>query len=196
VNTSEVHVWRVRLNDVEALEPTPGESARAARFRFERHRQQYLRSHAALRAILRRYTEEPLAFAVTEAGKPYLPEVPRVKFNLAHSHEMALVAVATDTEVGVDVERVRALSDYAAIAERFFPPSEAADVLDLRDFFRRWTRIEAVLKARGVGLNDIGLDPSGEWTIQEIDVGPEYSGAVALPLAGIQPVVHDFGGNR
>ena len=195
MNTCEVHVWRVCLNDVEDQAPTPGESARAARFRFERHRRQYLRSHAALRAILRRYTEDPLAFAVTEAGKPYLPGVPRLKFNLAHSHEMALVGIAFDIEVGVDVEHVRELSDYAAIAERFFPPSEAADVLDRRDFFRRWTRIEAVLKARGVGLNDVGSDPSGEWTIEEIDVGPEYSGAVALPLAGLQTVVHDFGGN-
>jgi 4'-phosphopantetheinyl transferase len=196
VNTGEVHVWRVRLNDVEPLSPTPGEAARAARFRFERHRQQYLRSHAALRAILHRYTGEPLAFAVTEAGKPYLPGVPQLKFNLAHSYDMALVAVALDTEVGVDVEHIRALSNYAAMAERFFPPSEAADVLDERDFFRRWTRIEAVLKARGIGLNDLGSDPAGEWSIEQIDVGPEYSGAVALPLAVIQVVVRDFGGMK
>ena len=35
---------------------------------------------------------------------------------------MALVAVAREIEVGVDIERVRPLPEYAAIAERFFPP--------------------------------------------------------------------------
>ena len=35
---------------------------------------------------------------------------------------MALVAVARDVEVGVDIERVRPLPEYAAIAQRFFPP--------------------------------------------------------------------------
>ena len=195
MNTGEVHVWRVCLNHVEPAQPTAGETARAAQFRFEHHRQQYLRSHAALRAILRHYTDLRLDFAVAEMGKPYLPGVPRLKFNLAHSHEMALVGVALDTEVGVDVEHVRPLSDYAALAERFFPPAEAADVADERDFFRRWTRIEAVLKARGVGLNDLGTEHSGPWTVEEIDAGPDYFAAVALPLAGVQLVIHDFGGD-
>ena len=195
MNASEVHVWRVRLGDVHGLPPTAGETARAAHFRFPQHRDQYLRSHAALRAILRGYTESPLDFAIAEGGKPFLPGAPHLKFNLSHSHEMALVGVALHTEVGVDVEHIRPLSDYAAMAERFFPASEAADVLDERDFFRRWTRIEAVLKARGVGLNDLGTEHTGLWTVEEIDAGPDYFAAVALPLAGVQLVIHDFGGD-
>jgi 4'-phosphopantetheinyl transferase len=195
VNQGEAHVWRVRLNDIPALPPTAGETARAARFRFERSREEYLRSHAALRAILRRYTDARLDFGIAEAGKPYLPGVPHLKFNLAHSHEMALVGVTLDTEIGVDVEHIRPLSDYAALAERFFPPSEAADVVDERDFFRRWTRIEAAVKARGVGLYGASIEPTGPWTVEEIDAGPDYSAAVALPQAGIRIVVHDFGGD-
>jgi 4'-phosphopantetheinyl transferase len=194
VNTAEANVWRVCLTDIESLPPTPAESARAARFRSEDHRRRYLRSHAALRAILRRYTEAPLNFAVAEAGKPYLPAAPRLKFNLSHSHEMALVGVSLDTEIGVDVEHIRPLPDYNAVAARFFPPSEAAGVIDAPDFFRRWTRIEAVLKARGVGLNDVGTDAIGPWTVEEIDAGPGYRGAVALPLADVQVFTHDFGG--
>jgi len=194
VNASEVHVWRVRLEDVHDLSPTPGETARAANFRFPQHREQYLRSHAALRAILRGYTEAPLDFVLAEGGKPYLPGAPHLKFNLSHSHEMALVGVALHTEVGVDVEHIRPLSDYAAMAERFFPASEAADVLDERDFFRRWTRIEAALKALGIGIYGAGKERTGSWTIEEIDVGPAYSAAVALPHADIEVVLHDFGG--
>jgi 4'-phosphopantetheinyl transferase len=198
VTPGEVHVWTVRLNDWDTLPvpPTPGETARAARFRFDRHRQQYLRSHSALRAILAKYTAARLDFAVAEAGKPYLPLVPNLRFNLSHSHEMALVGVAHDVEVGVDVEWIRPLSDYATLAERFFPPSQAAEVVDELDFFLRWTRIEAALKARGVGIYAAGTELEGPWTIEQIDVGAAYTAAVALPVAGIQVVVHEFGAER
>ena len=193
MNPGEVHVWRVPLDRESSLPPTPGESARASRFRFERQRLQYLRSHAALRAILARYTGARLDFAVAEAGKPYLPAAPEVKFNLAHSHDMALVGVAHEVEVGVDVEWIRPLSDYAALAERFFPPSEAAGIVDQLDFFTRWTRIEAALKARGVGIYAAGIELTGPWTIERIDVGPAYAAAVALPQAGIQTITRDYG---
>jgi 4'-phosphopantetheinyl transferase len=153
-----------------------------------------LRSHGALRAILGKLTPARLDFGVTERGKPYLPAEPRLKFNLSHSHAMALVGVSLEVEIGVDVEHVRALPDYQALADRFLPLSEAAQVTGHADFFRRWTRIEAALKATGVGLYGMGVEPEGEWTVEEIDAGPEYSAAVALPRAGVRVVMHDFGG--
>jgi 4'-phosphopantetheinyl transferase len=195
VNPGEAHVWRVRLNEIEAPSPTPGELARAARFRFETHKQQYLRSHGAMRAILGKLTDRRLDFAVAEGGKPYLPGDPHLKFNLAHSGEMALVGAALDIEIGVDVEQLRPLSNYTAMAERFFPPSEAAGVSDERDFFRRWTRVEAALKASGVGIYAAGTELIGPWTIEELEVGPDYAAAVALPEIAIKIFVHDFGGD-
>src|SRR5689334_15359214 len=94
LKTGEAHVWRVPLDRVFELAPTAGEFARAARFRFERHKEEYLRSHAALRAILRRLTDSRLDFAIAAGGKPYLPAAPHLKFNLSHSQDMALVAAA------------------------------------------------------------------------------------------------------
>jgi 4'-phosphopantetheinyl transferase len=195
VNAGEAHVWRVRLDaDLELPAPTAGELARAGRFRHERQREQYLRSHGALRAILATLTTARLDFAVTPAGKPYLPAAPQLQFNLSHSERMALVGVACEIEIGVDVEHVRPLSNFVAMAERFFPESETAALTGEADFFRRWTRIEAVVKARGAGLYGMGVEPSGDWTIAEIDAGPEYSAAVALPRPEILIVEHDFGG--
>jgi 4'-phosphopantetheinyl transferase len=193
-----IEVWRIRLDEARVPPPTEEEAARAARFHFPDLRQRYLSAHGALRAILARFTQAALEFAVTPSGKPYLPGVPELKFNLSHSHGMALVGVALEVEIGVDVERVRTLPDYGAIVERYFPPSEAAAhgaVLAPhreRDFFRRWTRIEAVLKARGVGLYGAGEEPEGEWTIQEIEIDKEYMAAVAAPKAGMRVTVHDF----
>ena len=196
MTAGEAHVWRVSLRSgVAVLPPTAGERARAARFRSESHREDYLRSHAALRAILGTLTPVRLDFAVTPTGKPYLPGAPELQFNLSHSSGMALVGASLDVEIGVDVERLRRLSNYAALAERFFPASEAANVTDEADFFRRWTRIEAAVKAQGLGIVGLGADIGGEWTIAEIDAGPEYAAAVALPRAGITVVTHDFGGD-
>ena len=164
---AEVDVWVVRLEGVE-----PKKGVREA-------------SHAALRAILGQYTGAPLDFATGEYGKPYLPADPHLHFNLSHSHQLALVAVSRDVEVGVDVEWFRPLPACLAIAERFFPPAELAALMDAlpadreREFFRLWTRIEARLKARGVGLVGAGRELEGAWSVEAVDAGLDYTASVA-----------------
>jgi 4'-phosphopantetheinyl transferase len=200
LNGGRVDVWLVRLDAAGGwLPPTPAERERADRFVSEALRQRHLRSHAALRAILRRYTTAPdLDFALAEHGKPYLPGVPELKFNLSHSHQLALVAVAREMEVGVDVEWLRPLPECLAIAQRFFPPADAAALAEApadrreHEFFRRWTRIEAMLKARGVGLYGAGVEPAGDWTVLPVDVGEEYTAAVAATREGVTVQVHAF----
>lgn len=198
MTTGEIDVWRICLDSARVPPPTPEEAERAARFVRPILGERYLRAHGALRAILGRFTAAPLEFAVGISGKPYLPRTPELKFNLSHSHAMALVGVTLDVELGVDVEHVREMTDQSDIAERFFPASEFADYLLVppssrgRDFFTRWTRIEAVLKARGVGLYGIGEETEGEWTIQAIDAGPNYEAAVAATRSGMTVRVFDF----
>ncbi len=200
LNSGEAHVWRVRLDDAAGppVEPTNGERARAARFRSEEDRRRYLRAHGALRAILSELTGARLDFAVTETGKPHLPAAPELRFNLSRSRGMALVAVALEVDTGVDVEGVRSMPDCLEIAARFFPPSESAALAAMppeereRDFFRRWTRLEAMWKARGVGLYGAGLELGGEWTVSEIDAGEGFAAAVAAAQEGMQVAVHDF----
>jgi len=197
-------IWVVPLDELRddlLPAPTAEEAARAARFVNDTLRRRYLRSHGALRAVLARYTAEPLAFAAAEHGKPYLPAVPELRFNLSHSHERALVGVTLGAEIGVDVERFRPMSDCEAVAQRFFPPSEAAAFAAIlpadreRDFFRRWTRIEAVLKARGVGLYGVGDELAGEWSIEEMDAGAGYAAAVAVAGAGVRVTIRNFEGD-
>ena len=201
IRSGEVRVWRVRLDESPQdwfPAPTAGEEARAARFRSEAARHRYLRSHAALRAILAAATPARLDFAVTEKGKPYLPGAPGLRFSLSRSHGMALVGIALEVDVGVDVELLRPMPDHAVIAERFFPPSES-EALRLtpaverdRDFFRRWTRLEAMLKARGVGLHGAGVELPGEWTVWEIEVDEDFAGAAAATSGNMRLLVHDF----
>jgi 4'-phosphopantetheinyl transferase len=198
----EIHVWRMDLDAMnEEMLPAanPGEAARASRFHTENLARRYLRSHRALRAVLARFTAGHLNFAVSSTGKPYLPGEPNLKFNLAHSHEMALIAVTLEYEVGVDIERLRYITDYAAIADHFLPPSEALALRQSgeanckRDFFRRWTRFEAMLKARGVGLYGAGEELGGDWTVEELDIAPDFAAAVAVERPGLSILIHDFG---
>jgi 4'-phosphopantetheinyl transferase len=192
LNPGEVHVWRVRLNRGEALPPTAADAAHAARFATPTLRRRYLRAHAALRGVLRTVTAAPLDFALREKGKPYLASAPEIRFNLAHSRDMALVAVALDVEVGVDIERARPLTEYAAIAQRYFPEGYTAPT-SVREFFRHWTRFEALLKAHGAGLYGAGATPPGVWSVTEIDAGSRFTAALAVegPLPTV--IMHQYG---
>jgi 4'-phosphopantetheinyl transferase len=192
LTNGEVRVWRVHLDAIDGRdlpELSSAESERAARIVNEAGRARYISSHRALRWILSQLTGEPLDFAIAERGKPFLPAAPHLRFSLSHSGSVAVVAAALDTEVGVDVERIRALPDCVAIAERFFPPSEAEALAATppeareREFFRRWTRIEAVLKAQGVGLHGAGAEFPPNWMVQEIEAKGGYAAAVAAGAA-------------
>jgi len=201
VNPGELHVWLVHVDKLreDSLPPaTAGELARAARLSGVQRRR-YLRSHRATRAILSSLTTAELLFAVTDKGKPYLASAPGLKFNLGRSKSMAIVAAACNIEVGADIERLHPLTDYIGIAERFLPPTAAAEFAAVfqpdpeREFFRRWTRTEAMLKATGEGLYGVGRELDGEWTVAEIDVGSRYAAAIASPHPRLQVVRHTFG---
>ena len=82
-----------------------------------------------------------------------------MKFNLSHSHELAVYACTRGSEIGVDVECIRPMPNAAALMERFFSPEEvqqwrqAPTERQLQAFFQGWTRKEAWLKAVGSGLS-------------------------------------------
>ena len=150
-----------------------------------------LLSRDALRSILGRYTAGALEFAHGPHGKPYLRDAPQLRFNLSHSGGVSLVAVALDVEVGVDIERLRPMPDCQAVAERFLAPEDAAALTETpavereREFFIRWTRSEAMWKARGLGLYGAGTALDGDWTVVPIDAGEEFAAAVAAERSGM-----------
>lgn len=164
----QLHVWAIPISDPllatnQQLLSTD-EQTRAARFRLARVRQYFITARARLRMILSTYLEiDPAAvrFVYDKLGKPSLDSSTHgngLFFNLTHSGELAVVAVTSDCEVGIDVERLRPVRHAEGIARRFFHHDEAADVLACRGqermgaFFRCWTRKEAVVKAVGKGL--------------------------------------------
>jgi 4'-phosphopantetheinyl transferase len=213
----EVQVWCASLSAprevVEAMRRTlsPDESERAGRFHFERHREDFVVARGLLRTLVGRYLDAPpgeLRFAYTPYGKPHLAGAfrdSRLRFNLSHSHELALYAFTDGAEVGIDVEHVRPDMAGEEIARRFFSPREVAALFALapgeRDaaFFQCWTRKEAFIKAVGEGLSfpldqfDVSLGPrepaallsvrgdAGEaarWSVRDVSPAPDYAAAL------------------
>jgi 4'-phosphopantetheinyl transferase len=216
VASDEVHSW------CASLDVPPETSARfyatlsfdernrSARFRFEHDRQRFIVAHGVLRDVLGRYLQaqpDRVGFVYNAFGKPDLgPEFgKRLKFNLSHSADLVLIAVAADCNVGVDVEYVRTEPDCAEIARRFFSAAEVDQLTALPShlyaeaFFSCWTKKEAYLKARGDGLaiplnsfsvplttgpasNDIVS--AKRWSFYTLQPAPGYIGALAVEGSG------------
>jgi 4'-phosphopantetheinyl transferase len=223
--SNEVHCWCASL-DVPAETSarlyatlTCDERHRSSRFRFERDRQRFIVAHGVLRDVLRRYlqtTPSEITFAYNAFGKPDLSPVfgSGLKFNLSHSADLALIAVAADSNVGVDLECIRAQCDYAEIARHFFSTVEVDQLhalpshLYAEAFFNCWTKKEAYLKARGEGLSiplnsfsvplttDPALTcvdlyrappdnvPAKRWSLCTLQPAPGYIGALAIGGSG------------
>jgi len=163
----EVRLWCVTLNAPEeslaklASVLDEAETERAARFRFPRHREEFVAARGLLRHLLARFSGDApggVRFSYGPHGKPELPPHESLRFNLSHSGNMALYAFARNCEVGVDIERQREMGDLEGVAKRFFAEQEFNDLMALRPdersaaFFRCWTRKESFVKAVGDGL--------------------------------------------
>lgn len=214
----EVQIWRVNLDrteaEVTALERclTADETTRADRFRFTRDRRRFVVARGALRTLLGRVlgpAPEKIGLQYGPEGKPALAPAhgsgaEALQFNVAHSHEVALLALARGAELGVDVEYMRELNDAQRIARRFFSAQEVAALLatpaeqQKAAFFRIWTRKEAFIKATGKGLsqpldafnvvtNDgqaleyVELDGAPtRWRLWDLDPGAGYGAALVV----------------
>lgn len=221
----EVHVYRVDLAsgpEGDAFRDAPEwerlsteERARAERLVRARDGRRFVRCRGALRAILGALTGIPAAdvrFQVGPGGKPALPTSSDVayetwRFNVTHSGELALIAVARHLELGVDVEQTRPIQQAERIVQSYFTADEVAEFLKLDDdgraaaFIRGWTRKEAVVKAQGVGLAGLatefetlfGTAPPADafrrcspwpivrgWTLWEVSPRPGYVATLAV----------------
>lgn len=211
------HVFRLRLNlpgeTLSALRSVldPAEQARAARYRVEGKRREYVAARGQMRSVLAAYVgcnPAGLHFDASPHGKPFLPGA-GLRFNLSHTDGLALLAVTNGQEVGIDLESTHRQVEGDTLAERFFSPSEVEALRalppeqHLTGFLNGWTRKEAYIKARGLGLA-LPLDsfsvtlkpgaparltaPDPGWVLYPLDPGPGYIAALVVEgaLSGIR----------
>jgi len=138
-------------------------------------------------------------------GRPYLTGAHNVDVNWSHSGQVLLTALGVGVRVGADIEWQRPRRNALALAERFFAPSEAAQLRELPEtgrevaFTRLWCVKEAVLKAHGHGISygldrlvfaldgedcrllhcQGGLGSAQEWAVHSFSPLPGYLAALA-----------------
>jgi 4'-phosphopantetheinyl transferase len=171
LRAGECQVWWARpagTSELLALLDR-GERRRCARFDRDDDRARYLAAHALARMVLAGHLGIPAAMLTFEAtcrqcgasdhGKPRLGAAGTgIEFSLSHSGGRVVLAVARDAAVGVDVERLNARRDFAALVPAVLSAAEQPAVAALPDaeraaaVLRYWTRKEALLKATGDGL--------------------------------------------
>jgi 4'-phosphopantetheinyl transferase len=130
--------------------------------------------------------------AIDTFGKPWLASNPDMNFNISHSGDITLVAIASGQRVGVDVEHCQ--RDFLSSVSSEFTPEENSWIKsDPNRLLKLWTRKEAALKAEGRGLqHDPGAievltspvkvgDVNFFW--KDLDIEANYTGAVAFEKA-------------
>jgi 4'-phosphopantetheinyl transferase len=151
---------------------SPDEEARAASMADPREAEAWRTARIALRALLESVVGADVRrtpFAAGPAGKPLLANRRgTLDFSLSHSGGHALIAIAEPGPVGVDVERLRAVSIgverrqvLIAAAEAMVSPESRGAARADASFLQAWVRLEALAKARGSGIGvlfrDLGL---------------------------------------
>lgn len=221
IKMNVVHLWYVILDDfikedqelIKLL--SEDEIKRAERFRFRIHREYFIVARAFLRKILNLYTQKPpqkLSFLYGEHGKPYLSHHSfNLHFNVSHSHNVAIFAITSHKEVGVDIEKVEPHFNET-IAERFFTMEEYQQLILLPKeeqviaFYKIWSRKEALIKALGgelyklINKFTVDLHKNRElitfnygnqqniFHVETVEISPAYQCAIAMlkPLERIE----------
>lgn len=223
---SEVDIWCARVDDLSVhLQDLAGtlsaeEKKRAEQFRFDRDKLRHVFSHGILRLILSKYLEESPAqikIMIGPQGKPALTRQRKndsIHFNLSHSHDVVLYAIARVGDIGVDVEKMREVPGVEEIVKKFFSPRERATFDELppsqkeRAFFTCWSRKEALIKAQGGGFSlplnqfDVSVLPDqpaallathwdwdplevNRWLLSDIKLDANYTAAMAINISGM-----------
>jgi 4'-phosphopantetheinyl transferase len=184
------------------------ERRRADRFQVARDRSRFVAARGMLRILLAQCLgAEPadLEFDYTSSGKPSLTgdwASAGLQFNLSHSGDLALFAVAILNPVGVDVEESRPLPNLAALMELILSPREAGELDGLsgeekeRTFLRIWTRKEAWLKATGIGVAGMPVENDDSAELKNaapIRLFPESPAVPGCRIYDLMPAPGFFG---
>jgi 4'-phosphopantetheinyl transferase len=212
LSSDATHVWRASLEIdpaiLQRLKSTLAEDelGRAERFIFDQDRNRFIAARGILRDVLARYLQcspQTIEFVYGARGKPAISSGSSpdpIRFNLSHSHSLALIGLARERELGIDVEMIRPEFASEQIAKRYFSAKEIDELsrlpteLRTEGFFLCWTRKEAYIKAKGEGLYipldsfDVSLTPGlppelnssdcSRWRLRSLSPESGYEAAI------------------
>ncbi|WP_394748811.1 4'-phosphopantetheinyl transferase family protein [Spongiimicrobium salis] len=165
---SNVHIWNVSSLISEKQEQayfnllSEDEKYKASRFRFVKDRRTYITARGVLRCLSGAYLKEPpqdIDFDYEAYGKPQFRKPTSLQFNVSHSENYIVIGFVQDHEIGVDIEYMKNNFDVMEVGRNFFSATELHTLESMgqknqfEGFYRCWTRKEAFIKAKGMGLS-------------------------------------------
>lgn len=156
------------------------------------------------RLVLSRYLScdpQSISFTRNSLGRPsvFNQSIPPIHFSLSHTKGFIALALSSNSELGVDVERVDLDLDVMPLFDQVLTPEETKKILELsnshhamsRRFYEYWTLKEALLKAKGLGLSgsltrlSFKLETEGHVRLQSLDpslaIDSEWKFALLTP---------------
>jgi 4'-phosphopantetheinyl transferase len=217
LDAGECHLWwadpdLVPEHCYELLDP--GERCRYAQYRGVSDQRRFLTGRALLRNVAAGYLGVPPQQVVLAArcpdcarphGRPTLPGS-GIEVSIAHSRNRVLVGATRAGHIGVDVEFADPDVSIGELYSLALAPEErdGISVNTPLDFYRLWTRKEAVLKATGDGLrvpmSDVVVSPPlaparlirlcgraarpEDFVLADLEVADGYAAAAAVIASG------------
>ncbi len=223
ISANDVHIYLIQASDNKDKIPilreflNIEEQKKADAFIFENDRINNIISRAGIKIILSRYLfvkPEDIVFINNEFGKPFLNEKinpEKITFNLSHSANYIIFAIAKDKNIGVDVQEKREILSFEDIINEFFSIDEKIAFQEIPNelkknaFYTCWTRKEAYIKAHGKGLSyplnqfTVSILPNSnavllndektnvlKWTFKDIEISSEFSASVAVEAENVK----------
>lgn len=173
------------------------------RFRYRKDALASLYGRLLLRHGYQQLTGNTLAFEAIQygkVGKPFLTNSP-VQFNISHSHQMVVCAIADTFPIGIDIEYRKPID----IADFKFQMTECEWTAihtandQLAAFYQYWTKKEAVMKATGKGftlpLQSFEVLPTAsttllgdtKWHFQSVAIHSDYTCYLTTHRSDLSP---------
>ncbi|AWN81630.1 4'-phosphopantetheinyl transferase family protein [Candidatus Cardinium hertigii] len=197
-----IHIWYSLLPTLEVsvdgwlADFSKDEVEKAKKITSTQARVRYICARYMLRSILSMYllqAPKSIQFAYTLYGKPYVcnPGVADVCFNVSHSNQCIVCAIAKKRAVGIDIEFLQSIN-FENIARRFFSHYEYRQLMHHtppqqreKKFYSLWTCKEAFVKNIGQGLSY----PLNAFTIS---IGPDQSAQLVVSARKDRGILEDY----
>jgi len=181
---------------------------KAATYKSAKKRQEYLASEWLRRFVLKRYVDaNEIVFDISNKGRPFLKNNSDYDFNISHTKDWIIMAVAKGQKIGIDIQSSRESIDALGIAKQYYAQSEYQWLSTLPAskinyyFYLLWTLKEASLKRTGEGIafglahyafiyKDKKLQLSNTVTTERpYYYSKDIASDILLSLAATQPIV-------
>lgn len=163
VIVSGVDTWMFDLNHITEEEVKNAilylsleEHLRAHQFAFEQHRNHFIMRRMLLKIVLGQYAKvDPKSVQISYGHyqKPSLENHEHIYFNCSYTDANAILAIAQQGQIGIDIEPIRPIEDRNAMLDQFASANERGWVgSSLKRFLVLWTSKEALIKCQGTGF--------------------------------------------